>query len=148
MKVFFIWNQSKISSAWLWNRDLPQWGRKRRTCSIQMSSSQLAWTLCSFRRCRLELQRIDPSTNFNCDKVKVEERRINSWTYWELLCVSLVSGVDLLHVILSVSDYDLMRIAVELEDDSDQVLLAVFNKPTCELQVLDLVCFKRYIVRH
>ena len=55
------------------------------------------------------------------------------------MCVSLVSGVDLLHIVLGVSDDDLVRVAVELEDHSDQVLLSILNVPASELQILDLV---------
>ena len=63
-------------------------------------------------------------------------------TYSKLLSVSLVSRVDLLDVILRVFNDNLMRVAIKLEDDRDEVLLAVFNPPTCELQILDLI-YKR-----
>ena len=54
-------------------------------------------------------------------------------TYCELCCVSLVSGVQLFDVILGVLDDDLVWVAIELEHNGNEVLLAIFYPPACEL---------------
>ena len=51
----------------------------------------------------------------------------------QLRCVSLVSGVELLNIVLCVLDYNLMRVAIESEYDRDEVFLSIFDPPTSEL---------------
>ena len=57
----------------------------------------------------------------------------------QLRCIPLVSGVKLFHVVLCVLDYDFVRVAIESEHDRDQVLFAILDPPTCELQTLYVI---------
>ena len=117
----------------------------RKICSIQKSSGQLVSSQCPCQRCRFGHPRTSPSTNYNINGPHSQyklSRRSQSLTYIELLCVTLVSGVEFLHVVLSVLDDDLVRLAVKAENDDDVVPLPVFHPPRCELEALNLICSK------
>jgi len=71
--------------------------------------------------------------------VKTGVEHLGRVTYIKLRCVSLVSRVELLDVVLGILDDDLVGLAVETENYHDGVLLSVFCPPRRELQALDLI---------
>jgi hypothetical protein len=71
---------------------------------------------------------------------------MNVVTYRELLSVSLVRRVKLFHVVLRVLNDDLMRIAIEVENNANHVLRPVLNPPRLKAQALDLVLLDQRVI--
>ena len=71
---------------------------------------------------------------------------MNVVTYRELLSVSLVRRVKLFHVVLRVLNDDLMRIAIEVENNANHVLRPVLNPPRLKAQALDLVLHDQRVI--
>ena len=57
----------------------------------------------------------------------------------QLRCIPLISWVKLLDVVLCVLDYDFVGVTIESKDDHDQVLFAILDPPTSELQTLYVI---------
>ena len=57
----------------------------------------------------------------------------------QLCCVSFISTIKFFYIVFRVLNNDLVRLAVEAEDNNDIVLLAILNPPRGELQALNLI---------